>query len=99
MKSYTSRMVRIGVRELNQHTSKYIAMVKAGETVEVTERGQLVARLVPPPRTGTILDELVAAGRVTAATANWHELRPPAVSSDGINIADELAAMREEERY
>lgn len=96
---YTPGMVRIGVRELNQHTSKYIGMVKDGETVEVTERGQLVARLVPAPRTGTILDELVAAGRVTPATASWHELRPPAVADDGINVADELAAMREEERY
>lgn len=97
--SYTSGMVRIGVRELNQHTSKYIGMVKEGETVEVTERGRLVARLVPPPRTGTILDEFVAAGRVTPPTTSWHELRLPAVANDGINVADELAAMREEERY
>lgn len=96
---YTSGMVRIGVRELNQNTSKYIGMVKDGETIEVTERGQLVARLVPAPRTGTILDRFVAAGRVTPATASWHELRAPAFADDGINVADELAAAREEERY
>jgi len=99
MKSYTLGMVRIGVRELNQHTSEYIAMVKDGETVEVTERGQLVARLVPAPRTGTILDEFVAAGRVTVPTASWHELSRSGVADDGINVAGELAAMREEERY
>ncbi|MGH3906165.1 MAG: type II toxin-antitoxin system Phd/YefM family antitoxin [Pseudonocardiaceae bacterium] len=92
-------MTRIGVRELNQHTSKYIAMVKNGETVEVTERGQLVARLVPAPRTGTVLDELVAAGRVMPATTSWHELPPPGSADDGINVADELAAMREQDRY
>lgn len=92
-------MTRIGVRELNQHTSKYIAMVKNGETVEVTERGELVARLVPAPRTGTIIDELVAAGRVTPATTSWHELPPAEGTEDGINVADELAAMREQERY
>lgn len=43
--SYTSPMTRIGVRELNQHTSRYIGKVKDGETVEVTEHGHLV-----PPR-------------------------------------------------
>jgi prevent-host-death family protein len=92
-------VARIGVRELNQHTSKYIAMVKDGETIEVTERGRLVARLVPAPRTGTILDDLVAAGRVTPATTSWHELPAPLDPKDGINVADELVATREEERY
>ena len=52
-------MVRIGVRELNQHTSRYIGKVKDGETVEVTEHGHLVALLVPVPRTGTAIDGLV----------------------------------------
>ena len=90
-------MERIGVRELNQYTSQVLARVRNGETVEVTERGQLVARLVPAPRTGTILDQLVAAGRVTPATSSWHEL--PGGGEDGINVADELAAIREQERY
>jgi prevent-host-death family protein len=36
-------MARIGVRELRQNASRYLALVKAGETVEVTERGVLVA--------------------------------------------------------
>ena len=40
-------MLRIGVRELRQNASRYLAKVKAGETIEVTERGVLVARLVP----------------------------------------------------
>lgn len=69
-------------------------MVKNGETIEVTERGQLVARLVPAPRTGTILDELVATGRITPATTSWHELPPAESTEDGISVASELAAMR-----
>ncbi|MEI7747347.1 MAG: type II toxin-antitoxin system prevent-host-death family antitoxin, partial [Actinomycetota bacterium] len=36
-------MDRIGVRELRQHASRYLEIVKRGETVEVTERGNLVA--------------------------------------------------------
>ena len=44
---FTSPVTRIGVRELNQHTSRYIGEVKDGETVEVTDHGHLVALLVP----------------------------------------------------
>jgi prevent-host-death family protein len=40
-------MERIGLRELRQHASRYIARVARGETVEVTQRGRLVARIVP----------------------------------------------------
>jgi len=37
----------VGVRELRQNLSKYLAQVKQGETLTVTERGHEVARLVP----------------------------------------------------
>jgi prevent-host-death family protein len=40
-------MERIGVRELRQHASRYLARVRSGETIEVTDRGRPVARLVP----------------------------------------------------
>jgi prevent-host-death family protein len=60
-------MTRIGVRELRQHASRYLDMVKAGSSVEVTERGQLVALLVPPSGARTARDRLVAAGRLVPA--------------------------------
>ena len=41
---------RIGARELRRHASRYLEQVKAGEVVEVTERGRLVALLVSPTR-------------------------------------------------
>lgn len=37
----------VGVRELRQNLSRYLAQVKEGETLTVTERGHEVARLVP----------------------------------------------------
>lgn len=37
----------VGVRELRQNLSQYLARVKEGETLTVTERGHEVARLVP----------------------------------------------------
>ena len=40
-------MEAIGVRELRQHASRYLARVEAGEELAVTNNGRLVARLVP----------------------------------------------------
>jgi prevent-host-death family protein len=40
-------MDRIGVRELRQYASKYLARVLAGESLEITDRGRPVAMLVP----------------------------------------------------
>lgn len=37
----------VGVRELRQNLSKYLDRVKAGNDLVVTERGQVVARLLP----------------------------------------------------
>jgi prevent-host-death family protein len=57
-------MTRVGVRELRQHASRYLEEVKAGRTVEVTERGELVALLVPPKASSGARDHLVALGRL-----------------------------------
>jgi prevent-host-death family protein len=40
-------MERVGVRELRQNLSVYLRRVRDGEALEVTERGQPVARLQP----------------------------------------------------
>ena len=42
-------MKQVGVRELKARLSEYLALVKAGEEVVVTERGKAVARLAPLP--------------------------------------------------
>ena len=59
--------MRIGIRELRQHASRYLARVKAGETVEVTERGVLVALLVPPGPGQSAREQLIASGRLEPA--------------------------------
>lgn len=60
-------MVRIGVRELRQHASRYLDLVKSGETVEVTERGSLVAVIVSPSTGDKARDRLIAAGKLLPA--------------------------------
>jgi len=69
---------RVGVRELRQNLSVYLDRVKAGETLEVTEHGRPVARLAPnPPQKVSILDQMIADGRVTPATYDHRQIPPP----------------------
>jgi prevent-host-death family protein len=40
-------MTSVGVRELSHHTSRYLARVKAGQSLEITERGRVIAVITP----------------------------------------------------
>ncbi len=68
-------MTRIGIRELRQHASRYLDLVKAGQTVEVTDRGRLVALLTPPSEGTSHRDQLVRAG-VLRPSSRLRALRP-----------------------
>ena len=59
-----AREPSVGLRELRHHTSDVIARVRRGETIEVTEHGTPVARLVPieRPERPVILARLEAQG-------------------------------------
>lgn len=37
----------VGIRELKTHLSRYVKKVKDGDEILVTERGRIIARLVP----------------------------------------------------
>ncbi len=52
-------MERVAVRELKAKLSEYLAKVKSGQEVVVTERGKPVAKLVPLPSDET-MDERLA---------------------------------------
>lgn len=56
-------MRTVGVRELQRHASAVLREVKAGEIVEVTERGRVIARVVPASA-ATGLDRLIEQGLV-----------------------------------
>lgn len=90
-------MERIGVRELRQHASRYLRQVKAGDSIEVTERGRLVARLVPPNPAETTAEQLVAEGRLLP-TSGPRRLPEPAAAHvdepDTRAILDELRGDR-----
>jgi prevent-host-death family protein len=58
---------RIGIRELRQHASVYVDLAEKGYTVDITNRGRLVARLVPVRKPGSPLERLIAAGIIEPA--------------------------------
>ncbi len=60
-------METIGVRELRQNASKYLARVEAGEEFDVTSHGRSVARLVPVPVAARSRQSLIDAGILTPA--------------------------------
>src|ERR1700730_10869739 len=57
----TSARHRIGIRELRQHASVYVDLAEKGYTVDITNRGRLVAQLVPGRGSGSPLERLIAA--------------------------------------
>ncbi len=68
---------RVGVRELRQNLTVYLRRVHAGETLEVTERGQPVALLTPVPSRSSGVRRLVSAGRATAPSGELLDLGAP----------------------
>src|SRR5689334_20273659 len=72
---------RIGIRELRQHASVYVDLAEKGYTVDITNRGRLVAQLVPVREPGSPLERLIAAGIIEPAEepggAGGHQPYPP----------------------
>ncbi len=88
-------MDQIGVRELRQNASKYLARVASGETIEVTDRGRAVALLIPP---GTDRwTAMIESGRISAPLDDA-DVVAEAPADYGIAASAELSAMREGER-
>ena len=63
----------VGVRKLKNELSRYLREVKHGKTITITERGKVVATLVPPDN-----DQDVLAAKEFAETGlgSWHGGKP-----------------------
>lgn len=57
----------VGIRELRNHLSRYLELVKAGATVTVTEHGHVIATIAPMTYSQHML-ELAAQGKVRLPT-------------------------------
>ena len=90
-------MTEVPVRVLNQDTAGVLARVKGGEEIAITERGVIVARLIPAqPRA---LADLIASGRLRPPTAQGPIPRPIGPIRTDNPAGELLRAMRDEERY
>lgn len=90
-------MTRIGVRELRQNASVYLARVQEGEVIEVTSRGRTVARIVPAVE--SLWDKMMAEGHIRPPLpgARLEDIEP-APPIPGFNASEILRQMREHER-
>lgn len=95
---YCGGMEEIGVRELRQHASRYLARVEAGEELGVTNNGRLVARLVPVRAATRARETLVDAGALIPARRPQNLLDVTAAPADvrTRNLSDVLDEMRNE---
>ena len=88
--------MRVGIRELKQNASSVIRRVANGESVEVTDRGRPVARIVPM-QAADPYDRMVADGEISVGNGRWDEI-DPLPPLPGRSLSDALADLRADER-
>lgn len=89
-------MSEVGIRALKQNASQVVASAAAGERIVITDRGRPVAVMAALP--ASALEQLVAAGRVRPPRHAIADL-PAAVVAGPVVVSDELARMRDADRY
>lgn len=96
---YRKEMDAIGVRELRQHASRYLARVEAGEELGVTNNGRLVARLVPVQAAERSRAALIESGALIPARRprNLIDVTAAPVRGRKRNLSDVLNDMRNEQ--
>ncbi len=90
-------MIQMGIRELRDNLPAAIRQVRAGETIEVTDHGHPVVRLVPI-HVRSAYHQLVAEGRIVPAEADLLDFRPLPVRPGKPTLSEILAEMRADER-
>ncbi len=69
-----TKRTRVGIRELKSRLSHYLRLVKAGESVEIAERGTPIGRIVPT--IVPIEDRIEAMAQSGLVLWNRHKLTP-----------------------
>lgn len=76
-------MESVGIRELRDGLSRYLAAVRSGRTVTVTDHGRPVARIVPIDQPSP-LERLIAEGVVQPAQEGKRTLPEPVHASGSV---------------
>lgn len=85
--------MEVGVRELRDNLSKWIARAKRGQDVVITERGKPVARLTRVNESPA-LERLIAKGLVTPARQPKTKIRRTDLVKTKGNISDLVKEQR-----
>ena len=92
---------KVAIRELQQHASRVIReLAEAEVTAEITNRGTVIARLIPVSPAERAMAEMVERGELIPARSpgglvGW---KPLPAREDDVSVSDAIVAMREEER-
>jgi antitoxin (DNA-binding transcriptional repressor) of toxin-antitoxin stability system len=92
-----SAAAQIGIRELRQHASIYVDLAEKGYTVDITNRGRLVAQLVPARTPSSALERWIAAGIIEPPEEAGSALDIEPYPSAGRPTASELLRELREE--
>lgn len=81
------------LQQLGQDLPAWVALARRGESVAITEQGQVVARLLPP-------DERSTTNAATAAPVQWPNFaaRRRAIFGDAVHPAGTAQALIDEDR-
>lgn len=82
-----------GVRELRDHLSRYLGIVRDGCEVTVTDHGKAVARLVPL-ETPRPIDRLIAEGLATTSQSKKRPRTGRGIDATG-TVSDLVADQRQ----
>lgn len=75
--------VEIGIRELRLNLSRYVAQVRRGSEVIVTDHGHPVARLAPIGEDEALRARLIREGKLTPARRPKSTTLPPPIPLQG----------------
>lgn len=87
----------MSMRVLNQETAKVLARVKRGEEIDVTERGVVIARLLPAQPSPAA--RLLATGHLRLPRVDGAMPRPKGPVRSDHESGELLRELRDEERY
>ena len=83
---------KVGTRELKNRLSEYLRLVKAGQTVIITERGRVIAHI--SPSAPTLEERMEALVKTGVVKWNGRKLKPhnPTVINHGRKLASDLVS-------
>jgi prevent-host-death family protein len=85
-------MTTIPHRELRNNSSKILERVKNGETIDVTNNGEVAATLIPP--SASPFDRLLLSGNIRPAAGQPIDFRTLARVKSDVGTAEILSELR-----